>query len=165
MGVFSPPSAIRCPPFSIKPPQDNFCIQNANCRPPKYKLSRGDFCVFLYKNCRLEVANLHFGGRQFTFGGCQFTFWRPKLSWGCFIEKGWSPKRVVLWIFVIEAQQTRKGQPPKIIFAQAPRLDSPGPQLLRVRLQAMECWPQWNVSEVTSAKSADESAPYTLRIF
>ena len=25
--------------------------------------------MFLYKNCRLEVANLH-------FGGCQFTFWR-----------------------------------------------------------------------------------------
>ena len=29
--------------------------------------------------------------------GCQFALWRLKLSWGCFIEKGWSPKRVVLW--------------------------------------------------------------------
>ena len=36
------------------------------------------------------------------FGGCQFTFWRPKLSWGGFIEKGWSAKRVVLWIPAIK---------------------------------------------------------------
>ena len=41
------------PPFSTNPPQDNFSLQNVNWRPPKYKLSRGDFCVFLYKNCRL----------------------------------------------------------------------------------------------------------------
>ena len=53
---------------------------------------------FLYKTadwrspiCILEGVNLR-------FGGCQFTFWRPKLSWGCFIEKGvLPPKRVVLW--------------------------------------------------------------------
>ena len=32
----------------------------------------------------LEGANLH-------FGGCQ-------LSWGCFIEKGGNPKRLVLWV-------------------------------------------------------------------
>ena len=51
-----------------------------------YILARGDFCVFLYKSCRLEVANLH-------FGGCQFTFWRLKLSWGCFTEKRGPPKK------------------------------------------------------------------------
>ena len=39
------------------------------------------------------------GARIFlNFGGCQFTFWTPKLSWGCFIEKGRSPKRLVLWV-------------------------------------------------------------------
>ena len=34
---------------------------------PKSKLGRGDFCASLYKNYRLEVANLHVGGCQYTF--------------------------------------------------------------------------------------------------
>ena len=52
-------------------------------------------CISIKKNCRLEVANLH-------FGGCQFTFWRApiyileaEVVWGCSIEKGGSPKRAV----------------------------------------------------------------------
>ena len=92
------PPFLGAPPFLWSPPQDNFSLQNANWRPPKYKLSRGYFCVFLYKNCRLEVANPFLEGVNLHFEGCQFTFWRPKLSWGCFIEKGRSPKRVVLWV-------------------------------------------------------------------
>ena len=95
------------PPFSIKHPQDNFSLQNANWRPPKCKLARGDFCVFLYKNCRLEVANPFLEGVNLHFGGCQFTFWRLKLSWGCFIEKGWYPKRVVLWFSATHARALR----------------------------------------------------------
>ena len=35
------------------------------------------------------LANLYFGGRQFAF-------WRLKLSWGCFTERGGPPKKVVL---------------------------------------------------------------------
>ena len=92
------PPFLGSPPFSIKHPQDNFSLQNANRHPPKYKLARGDICVFLYKNCRLEVANPFLEGVNWHFGGWQFTCWRLKLSWGCFPEKGWSPKRVVLWL-------------------------------------------------------------------
>ena len=33
----------------------------------------------------VEGADLH-------FGGCQLAFWRLKLSWGCFIEKGEAQK-------------------------------------------------------------------------
>ena len=55
-------------------------LQNTNCR--------AEISVYFYTKtadwrspiCKLEGVNLH-------FGGCQFTFWRPKLSWGCFIEK------------------------------------------------------------------------------
>ena len=51
----------------------------------------------LYKqNCRLEVADPFLEGVNLDFGGHQFTFWRLKLSWGCFIGKGESPKRGVL---------------------------------------------------------------------
>ena len=40
---------------------------------------------------RIEIhrnlpANLYFGGRQFAF-------WRLKLSWGCFLEKGGPPQK------------------------------------------------------------------------
>ena len=47
-----------------------------------------------------ELTFLWFGlpGPFLIFGGCRFTFWRLKLSWGRFIEKGLSPKRVVLWV-------------------------------------------------------------------
>ena len=44
------PPFLGVPPFSIKYPQDNFSLQNANWRPPKYNLARGDFWAFLYKN-------------------------------------------------------------------------------------------------------------------
>ena len=32
------------------------------------------------------------------FRGCQFAFWRLKLSWGCLIEKGGPPKRLLPWV-------------------------------------------------------------------
>ena len=57
-------------------------LQNTNCR-------GGDFCVFLYKNCRLEL-----------FGGCQFTFWRApiyileaEIVLGVLYRKGVIPKK------------------------------------------------------------------------
>ena len=86
------PLFYKAPPRQVQPPKCKLdALQNT-------KLSRGDLCVFLYKNCRLEVANPFLEGVNLHFGGRQFTFWRPKLSWGCFIEKGRSPKRVVFWI-------------------------------------------------------------------
>ena len=49
--------------------------------------------MVLYKNCRSEVANPFLEGADLHFGGCQFAFWRLKLSWGCFKEKGGGPKK------------------------------------------------------------------------
>ena len=78
-----------------KAPQDNFGLQNVNWHPPKFKLTpckKGlatSNLQFLYRNTQKSpLDNLYFGGRHFAF-------WRLKLSWGGFIEKGWSPKRVV----------------------------------------------------------------------
>ena len=65
--------------------------------------------MVLNKNCRLEVANPFLEGADLHFGGCQFTFWRLKLSWGCFIEKGGNPKRLVLWFPVIEVIGVARG--------------------------------------------------------
>ena len=47
-------------------------------------------------------------GDDLHFGGCQFTFWRLKLSWGCFIEKGGNPKRLVLWV-PVSRESPKKG--------------------------------------------------------
>ena len=55
-------------------------LQNTNCR--------GEIAVYFYAKTRLEVANPFWAGVNLHFGGCQFTFWRPKMSWGCFIERG-----------------------------------------------------------------------------
>ena len=102
----TPGEKLKCHPFwgsalSIKQPQDNFSRQNAKWCPPKCKLTRGDFCVFLkkktaeflYKNCRLEVANLY-------FGGCRFTFWRvpiyileAEIVLGVLYRKGVIPRK------------------------------------------------------------------------
>ena len=90
------PPFLGVHPFLLKRPQDNFSLQNANGNPPKYKVARGDFCVFLYKHRRLEVANPFLEGVNKHFGGCKFAFWRlkiQKLSWSCFIERGVIPKK------------------------------------------------------------------------
>ena len=75
-------------PFSIKHPQDNFGLQNVNWHPPKCKLTPSKKGLatsnlqFLYRTTQKSpLDNLYFGGRQFAF-------WRLKLSWGGFIEKG-----------------------------------------------------------------------------
>ena len=85
-------------PFSIKHPQDNISLQNVNWHPPKCKLTpskKGLATANLQALCRNTqkslLANLHSGGREFAF-------WRLKLSWGCCMEKGGPPKRVVLWL-------------------------------------------------------------------
>ena len=87
-------------PFSIKHPQDNFSLQNVNWHPPKCKLTPSKKGLatsnlqFLYRNTQKSpLANLYFGGRQFAF-------WRLKLSWGCFIERGDPQKR---WYFSFSA--------------------------------------------------------------
>ena len=74
-------------------------------QPPKCKLTPSKIQIVEGRFLCISIQKLQIGGRQsllegvnLHFGGCQFTFWRPKLSWGCFIEKRWSPKRVVLWI-------------------------------------------------------------------
>ena len=107
VGEIQSTNLLGGPPFSIKHTQDNFSLQNANRHPPKCKLERGDFCVVLYKNCRLEVANPFLEGPNLHFGGWQFTFWRLKLSWGCFIEKGGNPKRLVLGVPVTLSESLR----------------------------------------------------------
>ena len=83
-------------PLFYKAPQDNFGLQNVNWHPPKCKLTPSKKGLatsnlqFLYRNTQKSpLDNLYFGGRQFAF-------WRLKLSWGGFIEKGGPPKRVVL---------------------------------------------------------------------
>ena len=82
-------------PFSIKHPQDNFGPQNVNGTlqnvnwPSKKGLASSNL-QFWYRNTQKSpLDNLYFGGHQFAF-------WRLKLSWGGFIEKGGPPKRVVL---------------------------------------------------------------------
>ena len=75
-------------PFSIKHPQDNFGLQNVNWHPPKCKFTPSKKGLatsnlqFLYRNTQKSpLDSLYFGGRQFAF-------WRLRLSWGGFIEKG-----------------------------------------------------------------------------
>ena len=81
------PLFYKAPPRQFQPPK---------CRltPSKIQIVEGNFCAFLYKNCRLEVANLH-------FGGCQFTFWRvsiyileAEIVLGVLYRKGVIPKKV-----------------------------------------------------------------------
>ena len=81
-------------PLSIKHPQDNFSLQNVNWHPPKCKSAPSKKGLatsnlqFLYRTTQKSpLPNLH-------FGGCQFAVWRLKLSWGCFIEKGGTLKKV-----------------------------------------------------------------------
>ena len=38
-------------------------------------------------------------------GGCQFAFWRLKLSWGCFIEQGGTPKSGILRVSMVQKNQ------------------------------------------------------------
>ena len=86
------------PPVFQKAPSRQFHLQNATWHPLTCKLGRGDVCVILDKNWRLEVADLH-------FGGCQFTFWRvpsyileAEIFLGVLYRKGGNPKRGVLWV-------------------------------------------------------------------
>ena len=80
------PPFLGAPAFSIKAPPRQFQPPECKLTPSKTQIGEGRFlCI-----CKQK--------RQSLFGGCQFPFWRLNLSWGCFIEKGGSPKRVVLWL-------------------------------------------------------------------
>ena len=85
------PLVYKTPPRQFQPPK-------CKLTPSKIQIGRGQISVYFETKTAdwrspipfwrvsiyiLEAANLH-------FGGCQ-------LSWGGFIEKGWSPKRVVFW--------------------------------------------------------------------
>ena len=81
------PPFLGSPLFHKAPPRQ---FQPPKCKltPSKIQIVEGRFLCTSIQNCRLEVANPFLEGVNLHFGGCQFAFWRPKLSWGCFIEKG-----------------------------------------------------------------------------
>ena len=77
------------PPFSLRHPQDNFSLQDVNSHPPTrdWRPPICNFCIESHRHPPPGVLpNLH-------FGGCQFALWRLKLSRGCLMEKGGSPKK------------------------------------------------------------------------
>ena len=75
------------PPISLKHPQDNFSLQNANWHPPKCTLGRGDFCTIPYKSV---------GECQFTFSRVPIYVLEAEIVLGVLYRKGWIPKRGVL---------------------------------------------------------------------
>ena len=75
------PLFYKAPPRQFQPPK-------CKLTPSKIQIVEGRFLCISIEKCRLEVANPFLEGVNLHIGGRQFTFWRPKLSWGCFIEKG-----------------------------------------------------------------------------
>ena len=77
-----PPLFYEAPPRQLAPSKmQNDALQNVDWQ--------GVLSVDLYTKTadwRLPIYILE--GVDLHFGGCQFTFWRLKLSWECFIEKG-----------------------------------------------------------------------------
>ena len=66
-------------PFSIKHPQDNFSLQNANWHTPKRKLTPSNLQVLVLKYTEVSP-------RQFVFWRASICIWRLNLSWECFIQ-------------------------------------------------------------------------------
>ena len=73
-------------PLFHKAPPEQFQPPKCKSAPSKMYIATSNL-QFLYRSTQKSPkANLCFGGRQFAF-------WRLKLSWGCFKEKGGPPKR------------------------------------------------------------------------
>ena len=86
-------------PFSVKHPQDNFSLQNANWRPPK--------CKSTPSKKGLATSNLQCWYRNTQeISPPQFTFWRLSI---CILEA-----EIVLGVLY------RKGGPPKGVLLQVP---------------------------------------------
>ena len=76
----------KAPPRQFRPPKCKIdALQNVNWQ--------GVICVFLYKNCSLEVANLHFGGRRFTFWRAPIYILEAEIVLGVLYRKGVIPKK------------------------------------------------------------------------
>ena len=80
---------VQGSPLFYKAPQHNFSLQKCKLTASKVSIGEGRFCASLYKTADWRSPmTLMEGANSCHFGRCQLAFWRLKLSWGCFVEKG-----------------------------------------------------------------------------